>query len=96
MTERNPLTQRTSMRSIGDFTLHGVTKPVQIALQAKRSGTTIAVTGSLPVKFADYGVSAPNSFVVLSVDDHGTMEFRGGWGTRQSEPAGPDPSVDAP
>ena len=53
--------QAVNVTAIGDFTLHGVTKPVQIALQAKRSGTTIAVTGSLPVKFADYGVSAPNS-----------------------------------
>lgn len=68
--------QTVNVTAIGDFTVHGVTKPAQIALQAKRSGTTIAVTGSLPVKFADYGVSAPNSFVVLSVDDLGTMEFQ--------------------
>jgi polyisoprenoid-binding protein YceI len=60
----------------GNFTLHGVTKSVQIPLQAKRSNDVIVVTGSLPILFADYGIAKPNSFVVLSIDDHGTMEFQ--------------------
>ena len=60
----------------GDFTLHGVTKSVQVPLQARRSGNVIAVTGSLPVAFADYGIEKPSSFVVLSIDDHGAMEFQ--------------------
>jgi len=60
----------------GDFTLHGVTRSVQIPLQARRSGNEIAVTGSLPIAFADYGIEKPSSFVVLSIDDHGTMEFQ--------------------
>jgi polyisoprenoid-binding protein YceI len=33
----------------GDFTLHGVTKSVQITLAAKRSADVIVVTGSLPI-----------------------------------------------
>ncbi len=60
----------------GDFTLHGVTKSVQLQVTAKRSGSVIVVTGSLPVSFADYGIGKPNSFLVLSIDDHGTMEFQ--------------------
>jgi polyisoprenoid-binding protein YceI len=59
----------------GAFTLHGVTRTVDISLQALRQGGIIAVTGTLPVTFADYGFQGPNSFSVLSVDDHGTMEL---------------------
>lgn len=59
----------------GDFTLHGVTKTVDISLQAVRQGGIIAVTATLPVTFADYGFQGPNSFSILSVDDHGTMEL---------------------
>jgi polyisoprenoid-binding protein YceI len=59
----------------GAFTLHGVTRTVQISLQAERQGGIIAVSGSLPVVFGDYGFKGPNSFSVVSVDDHGTMEL---------------------
>jgi polyisoprenoid-binding protein YceI len=59
----------------GDLTLHGVTKSVTIALQATRQGGIIAVTGSLPIVFADYSIQKPTSFSVLSVDDHGIMEL---------------------
>ncbi|MGD0018139.1 MAG: YceI family protein [Candidatus Limnocylindrales bacterium] len=59
----------------GAFTLHGVTKTVDISLQAVRQGGVIAVTGTLPIVFGDYGFQGPNSFSVLSVDDHGTMEL---------------------
>ncbi len=59
----------------GALTLHGVTRTVTIALQAVRQGGLIAVTGSLPILFADYSIQKPNSFSVLSVDDQGTMEL---------------------
>jgi hypothetical protein len=48
---------------------------VTIPLQAIRSGGIIAVTGTLPIVFSDYSIQKPNSFSVLSVDDHGTMEL---------------------
>jgi polyisoprenoid-binding protein YceI len=59
----------------GALSLHGVTKTVDVALQAVRRGGIIAVTGSLPVTFADYGFQGPTSFAVLSVEDHGIMEL---------------------
>jgi polyisoprenoid-binding protein YceI len=68
--------QEVSVTADGQFSLHGVTKDVQIPLKAKLSGDVIAVTGSLPITFADYGVEAPSSFVVVSIDDHGTMELQ--------------------
>lgn len=59
----------------GALTLHGVTRTVDVAIQAVRQGGLIVVTGSLSVTFADYGFQGPTSFAVLSVEDHGVMEL---------------------
>lgn len=64
-----------SVTATGALTLHGTTGTVQISLQAQRQGGIIAVAGSLPIVFGDYGFKGPNSFSVLSVDDHGIMEL---------------------
>jgi polyisoprenoid-binding protein YceI len=64
-----------SVTATGALTIHGTTKTVQIAIQAQRQGGIIAVAGSVPIVFGDYGFKGPNSFSVLSVDDHGIMEF---------------------
>ncbi len=53
-----------------------MTRHVQIALEAKLSGSTIVVTGSLPIVFADYGIAKPTSFAVLTIADQGTMELQ--------------------
>jgi polyisoprenoid-binding protein YceI len=60
----------------GDLTIHGVTKSVEIPVEARLSGDVVTVTGSIDILFADYGISRPNSFAVLSIADHGTMEFQ--------------------
>jgi polyisoprenoid-binding protein YceI len=65
-----------SVTANGKLTLHGVTKDVQIPLKAQRSGATIEITGSLNIVFADYNIQRPQSFLVLSIDDHGTMELQ--------------------
>lgn len=67
---------KTSADATGTLTLHGVTKDVTIPLQAERTGDTIAVTGQLDLAFADYGIQKPNSFKVLSIDDHGILEVQ--------------------
>jgi len=64
------------VQATGQLTLHGQTKTVTISLEAGLSGGVIAVTGSLPIAFADYGIVAPTSFIALSVEDHGTMELQ--------------------
>ncbi len=62
--------------AVGDLTIHGQTQEVTIPLQTKLKGSTIVVVGSVDLNFSDYGVSVPKAPVVLSVDDHGTMEFQ--------------------
>lgn len=68
--------QAITATATGDLTLHGVTKSVQIQVSATLSGGIVTVTGSLPIAFADYGMTPPNSFKVLSVDDHAVMELQ--------------------
>lgn len=65
-----------TLPATGQLTLHGQTRTVTISLQARLSGGVIAVSGSLPITFADYGIVAPTSFLALSVEDHGTMELQ--------------------
>ena len=64
------------MTATGDLTLHGQAQPVEIGLTARLESGVIVLTGSLEVAFADYGISPPQSFAVLSVDDHGTIELQ--------------------
>ncbi|HEY6609465.1 MAG TPA: YceI family protein [Candidatus Limnocylindria bacterium] len=60
----------------GELTLHGETRAVEIPITATLSDGVITVTGSIEIVFADYGMEKPNSFLVLSVDDFGVMEFQ--------------------
>ena len=60
----------------GDLTIHGVTKSVEIPVEAQLSGDVVTVTGSIDILFADYSINRPTSFAVLSIADHGTMEFQ--------------------
>jgi len=59
----------------GALTIHGVTKTVTIDLAVQRQGGIIAVAGSVPIVFSDWSIQKPNSFSVLTVDDHGIMEL---------------------
>ena len=67
---------KTTVTATGDLTIKGVTKSVQIPLQAQLTGNTIVVVGSLDVVFSDFGITAPTAPVVLSVDDHGQIELQ--------------------
>ncbi len=58
----------------GQLTLHGTTKTVTFDVQAKRSGQTISVSGSIPITFADYGIDNPTGGPA-TVGDTGTLEF---------------------
>jgi polyisoprenoid-binding protein YceI len=62
--------------AVGEFTLHGVTKPVTIPLEGRWDGKQVQVVGSLEIAFDEYGVSAPSAPAVASVDDHGEMELQ--------------------
>jgi polyisoprenoid-binding protein YceI len=68
--------QEINVTASGQFELHGVKKDVQIPLRARLSGSVIQVSGSLPIVWSDYEIQKPNSFLVLSIADQGTMELQ--------------------
>ena len=60
----------------GDLTIKGVTNRVAFNLEAQLVGDIIVAVGSSDVVFSDYGVTAPTAPIVVSVEDHGIMEFQ--------------------
>ncbi|MBV9411544.1 MAG: YceI family protein [Acidimicrobiia bacterium] len=64
-----------STDATGKLTLKGVTRAVTAHLKAEHNGGTIEVVGQIPVKFADWNISAPVFPGVAQGQDHGTVEF---------------------
>jgi len=58
----------------GNLTLHGTTRAVTFTVQARRSGSTISVSGSIPIVFADYNIDNPSGGPAQT-SDNGTLEF---------------------
>lgn len=65
-----------SATATGDLTINGVTRTVEIPLEAQVTGESILIVGSTNVIFADYEIETPSAPVVLSVADEGTIELQ--------------------
>jgi len=65
--------QRT-VQARGQLTLRGTTKSVVVQLRTRYSGSLIEVSGSIPVKFADWNIPNP-SFGPADTEDNGVVEF---------------------
>jgi polyisoprenoid-binding protein YceI len=80
-----------SATAVGDLTIHGVTKSVEIPLSAVQQGDIIGVAGSLTFTWGDFGMEQPTSMRVVSLADEVTMElqvfFRQDTGTIETSPA---------
>jgi polyisoprenoid-binding protein YceI len=66
----------TTVEASGDLTVHGVTTPVTIPLEAQLVDGTIVVVGSLDVDLSTYDVEAPSAPIVASVSDQATIELQ--------------------
>jgi polyisoprenoid-binding protein YceI len=61
----------------GDLTLHGVTRPIELQMQAAIDGSQLVVVGSHDIELGDFGITPPRGPAsVLSVDDNGTLEMQ--------------------
>ena len=58
----------------GELTVHGVTQAVTVDLSVVRTADGVQASGSIPVTFSDYDVTAPDLGFV-SVEDSGSVEF---------------------
>lgn len=66
----------TDLTLVGDLTLHGVTKAVEIPAQAQLIDGQIQVAGSLTFPLADFEITAPNvGGFIISIADEGALEF---------------------
>jgi polyisoprenoid-binding protein YceI len=67
----------TDVTLVGDLTLHGVTKPVEIPAQAQLVDGQVQVAGSLTISLADFDITPPNvGGFIISIADEGALEFR--------------------
>lgn len=60
----------------GEFTLHGVTRSVEVPLEAQLVDGTVVVVGSFEVALADYDLEVPSAPIVISASDTATIEFQ--------------------
>jgi polyisoprenoid-binding protein YceI len=61
---------------VGDLTLHGVTKSVEIPARVQLADARIQVAGSITFPLSDFGISPPNvGGFILSIADRGALEF---------------------
>jgi len=67
--------QQIHVNATGDFTLHGVTKSVHVPITAQWSGDRVEAVASFDVALADYQITPPTGFLVLSIADTGTVEM---------------------
>ena len=44
-------------------------------MRAERVGSKIEISGSIPVKFADYGIGNPSFGSFVTTGNHGVLEF---------------------
>lgn len=65
-----------STTATGDLTINGITHAVSVDVEAQLVDGAILVTGSTDVVFADWDVATPSSPAVVSLDDHGIVEFQ--------------------
>jgi polyisoprenoid-binding protein YceI len=65
-----------AVTATGELTLHGVTAPVEVELEAQWDGPTISVAGAAPIAFADFGMEPIEIAGFVSTEDSGTMELQ--------------------
>lgn len=61
-------------KAVGDLTLRGVTKRVELEVKARRTGAKVEAQGSIHLVFDEWGIPSP-SFGPAEVEDEGELEF---------------------
>jgi polyisoprenoid-binding protein YceI len=64
-------------RTTGTLLLHGRRAPIAVTVRGQRlAGGRVELVGSAPIRFADFGIEPPSVAGLVSVRDHGVLEFR--------------------
>lgn len=60
----------------GQLTIHGVTRPVSIPIEARLRNGRLEVAGALEFPMSDFAIVPPNVANIVTVEPRGTMEFQ--------------------
>jgi polyisoprenoid-binding protein YceI len=73
-----PLTvSATPRKTTGTLLLHGRRAPITVTVRGQRlAGGRLELVGGAPIRFAAFGIEPPSVAGLVSVRDHGTLEFR--------------------
>lgn len=63
-----------SVTAAGELTLHGVTQPVELAIEGQLVDDTIVLVANTTIDFTDYDVVAPSAPVIASIDPVAVLE----------------------
>jgi polyisoprenoid-binding protein YceI len=64
-------------RTTGTLTLHGRRATIAVDVRGQRlSGERLELVGSAPIRFASFAIEPPSVAGVVTVSDHGVLEFR--------------------
>jgi polyisoprenoid-binding protein YceI len=64
-------------RTTGRLTLHGRRATIAVDVRGQRlSGERLELVGSAPIRFARFAIEPPSVAGVVTVSDHGVLEFR--------------------
>jgi polyisoprenoid-binding protein YceI len=64
-------------RAKGTLTLHGRRASIDLTVRGQRvAGGRLELVGSAPIEFARFGIDPPSVAGIVSVRDHGVLEFR--------------------
>jgi polyisoprenoid-binding protein YceI len=64
-------------RTTGTLALHGRRAPIEVTVSGQRlAGGRFELVGSAPISFARFAIEPPSVAGIVSVRDHGVLEFR--------------------
>ena len=84
---RLPTTGTMSLKMVGDFTVHGVTKPWTWDVTLTANGNDYTGRATTHLKFGDFGMDQPRLMIVVSVVDDVKLEYDFHF-TKQQAPPG--------
>jgi polyisoprenoid-binding protein YceI len=64
-------------RTTGTLALHGRRGPIAVTVRGQRvAGGRLELVGSAPIRFASFAIEPPSVAGIVTVRDHGVLEFR--------------------
>jgi polyisoprenoid-binding protein YceI len=66
----------TTQHAAGRLTLHGRGAPIAVSVRGRADGARVELVGSAPIAFRRFAIRPPSVAGLVTVDDHGLLEFR--------------------